>query len=93
MKQLFCEQQLFTFFLTKVGISSDANNLVTNAYSQPEHLEQLFNNVWAKLSMLVADRNSFAKLNTVPPEQGGDSSSLPFSARANTLYCSLQTSG
>lgn len=39
MKQLFCEQQLFTFFLTKVGISSGANNLVTNAYSQPERLE------------------------------------------------------
>lgn len=39
MKQLFCEQQLFTFFLAKVGISSDANNLVTNVYSQLERLE------------------------------------------------------
>lgn len=36
MKQLFCEQQLFTFFPTEAGGSSDANDLVTNACSQTE---------------------------------------------------------
>lgn len=36
MKQPFCEQPLFTFFQTKVGISSDASSLVTDVYSQPD---------------------------------------------------------
>lgn len=35
MKQPFCEQPLFTFFQTKVGISSDASSLVTGVCSQP----------------------------------------------------------
>lgn len=29
----------FTFFLIKAGIYSDATNLVTNVYIQPEYLE------------------------------------------------------
>jgi len=36
MQRPFCEQPLFTFSLTKVGISSDASSLVTDLYSQPD---------------------------------------------------------
>lgn len=34
-----CEEQLFLSFLLKARISPEANNLVTNAYSQPKCLE------------------------------------------------------
>lgn len=66
---------------------------LTNAYSQPELLEWLINNAWAKLSVLVTCRSSLLKVNTLLQEQGGNFSSPPCSARANSTHCSLQTLG